>query len=208
MGATLIENSLSPRKEVKKLILGRHFLEYKCENCNNPGQWLGQKLRLHLDHKNGIRNDNRIENLRFLCPNCHDLQPTSHLKKGGSSKRVVKLTVNQILEARKTESNIRGILLKLNVAEASPNYTKVRKILMKFGQEFPSVIKLVGESNGDRPHLRRVERPDKITLANLVQRIPMTQIAQKYKVTDNAIRKWCCRYGIDYRNVSPFCMGM
>jgi hypothetical protein len=39
----------------------------------NIFEWNDQKLSLHLDHINGINNDNRLENLRFLCPNCHSL---------------------------------------------------------------------------------------------------------------------------------------
>lgn len=51
-------------------------VSYVCEKCNNDGVWMQRKLTLHLDHRNGISNDNRICNLRFLCPNCHQQTPT------------------------------------------------------------------------------------------------------------------------------------
>jgi 5-methylcytosine-specific restriction endonuclease McrA len=53
--------------------------EYVCQICG-VSEWLGKPLRLHLDHINGISNDNRLENLRFLCPNCHS-QTTTYCKK-------------------------------------------------------------------------------------------------------------------------------
>lgn len=43
----------------------------QCAWCGNPGLWQGQPLRLEVDHVNGDWRDNRLGNLRFLCPNCH-----------------------------------------------------------------------------------------------------------------------------------------
>lgn len=48
--------------------IGRPF---ECENCKNTGRWNHKPLTLEVDHKNRNRQDNRPENLRFLCPNCH-----------------------------------------------------------------------------------------------------------------------------------------
>jgi len=63
-------------KSLKNKILKHKLLEYKCCECGNTGEWNNKKLSLQLDHKNGVSNDNRLENLRFLCPNCHSQTPT------------------------------------------------------------------------------------------------------------------------------------
>lgn len=48
----------------------RRGVPYACTECG-ISEWRGKRLRLHLDHRNGVNNDNRLENLRLLCPNCH-----------------------------------------------------------------------------------------------------------------------------------------
>lgn len=81
----LIENSsYSNIRSLKNRLIKEGLLEYRCEKCGNAGEWLGQPLSLQLDHINGKNNDHRIENLRFLCPNCHSQTNTySGKNKGG-----------------------------------------------------------------------------------------------------------------------------
>lgn len=71
-----IENSPVVRKIIRDYVVKFNLLEYKCVMCGNTGEWLGQKISLELDHINGINNDHRLENLRWLCPNCHALTET------------------------------------------------------------------------------------------------------------------------------------
>lgn len=66
----LCENSEHTRAVVRKYILKNKLLDYKC-SCCGISEWQGKELSLELDHINGINNDHRLENLRFLCPNCH-----------------------------------------------------------------------------------------------------------------------------------------
>ena len=73
----LVENSCYGNIDrLKKRILKANLLEYKCEKCGNTGEWQGKKLSLQLEHKNGIHNDHRLNNLCFLCPNCHSQTDT------------------------------------------------------------------------------------------------------------------------------------
>lgn len=63
------------RHHIKARVVKQNLLTYECDICK-LSEWLGRKIVLVLDHKNGINNDHRLENLRFLCPNCNSQQLT------------------------------------------------------------------------------------------------------------------------------------
>lgn len=65
-----VENCKHQRHNLRVYIIRHNILPYKCAICGIT-EWNGKTLSLELDHINGINNDNRLENLRFLCPNCH-----------------------------------------------------------------------------------------------------------------------------------------
>lgn len=67
----LTENSNYSRVHLKSRLISENILENKCSECSLFGMWNNKPITLQLDHINGIRNDNRIENIRLLCPNCH-----------------------------------------------------------------------------------------------------------------------------------------
>jgi len=77
----LCSESKVHRHTTRTRVLNKNLLGYKCARCGNLGEWMGGKLTLELNHKNGIHNDNRIDNLEFLCPNCHSQTETYGGKK-------------------------------------------------------------------------------------------------------------------------------
>jgi hypothetical protein len=60
---------------VRKIIIKDNLIPYECSECG-ISEWNDKKLALHLDHINGKNGDHRLENLRFLCPNCHSQTDT------------------------------------------------------------------------------------------------------------------------------------
>lgn len=76
------EGSTYHRSNLAQAVQKFGLLDYKCAQCNNTGTWNGSPLDLDIDHINGISNDNRPNNLRYLCPNCHRQTKTWGRKKG------------------------------------------------------------------------------------------------------------------------------
>ena len=72
----LVENSTYvSTSNLKKKLINAGLFEKKCYNCGLD-TWLDRPIPLELEHRNGVNNDNRIENLTLLCPNCHALTDT------------------------------------------------------------------------------------------------------------------------------------
>jgi hypothetical protein len=131
----LVENSNYSRTSLKKRLYDEGLKERRCEmpGCGQGEQWMGKKMGLILDHINGIYNDNRIENLRIICPNCNSTLPThagknNKIKKecidcraqvANKSKRCIKCSANKpILKTRKVKR---------------PSYDKLKKEIEELG---------------------------------------------------------------------------
>jgi hypothetical protein len=80
----LLDSVKRNRTRVKGRLLKAGLLANRCQACGIT-EWRGQLLNMQLDHVNGVKNDNRLANLRMLCPNCHIQTPTFS---GRNQKRI------------------------------------------------------------------------------------------------------------------------
>jgi hypothetical protein len=101
--------------KLKEKLYKEGLKERKCELCGQNEMWNDKKMSLILDHINGINNDNRIENLRIVCPNCNSTLPT-HCK---GYKRMKNQDVND---------NIKKQYKKINKNKIKKGHIKQRKV--------------------------------------------------------------------------------
>ena len=66
----MVKNSTYCRGSLKRRLLKDGILKNECSICGQGTEWRGKPLVLVLDHINGVNDDNRIENLRIVCPQC------------------------------------------------------------------------------------------------------------------------------------------
>lgn len=137
-------NSKHARNTIRRHIIKNNLLPYRCSICGCV-EWQGKTLSLELDHINGINTDNRLENLRFLCPNCHS-QTTTY----GSR--------NQQLNESKYE--ITEDLRKL-VEETYEKEKNIKRISSKLGIRRCVITQIVNESGQKHSNQKYVIRYDK-----------------------------------------------
>lgn len=70
----LVSGRRTGRRHLKERLSNAGVLEQHGHECGLV-EWRGKKLPLELHHVNGVPDDNRVENLTLLCPNCHSLTP-------------------------------------------------------------------------------------------------------------------------------------
>ena len=140
----LKENCKHQRTVLRRYVIKNNLIPYKCAICGCT-EWQGKTLSLELDHINGINNDNRLENLRFLCPNCHSQTSTY-----GSR--------NQQLNS--SEYDIPDDLRKM-VEEKYDEVKSVKRVSSILGIRRCVVTKIVNESGQKHSNQKYIIRYDK-----------------------------------------------
>lgn len=142
----LKDNCKHVRSVLRRCVIKNNLLPYKCSICGIT-EWNGKTLSLELDHINGKNNDNRLENLRFLCPNCHSQTSTF-----GSKNKQINYTTS--------EYNITDDIRKL-VYDTYEKYRNVKTVSSVLGIRRCIVTKIVNETGQKHSNQKYVIRYDK-----------------------------------------------
>ena len=80
-----VKDSTANQSTLRRWYLKGEYTPYQCSICGQPPKWQGKPLTLILDHINGENHDDRLENLRWVCPNCNQQLDTTN---GKNIKRI------------------------------------------------------------------------------------------------------------------------
>jgi Zn finger protein HypA/HybF involved in hydrogenase expression len=122
------EDSCYSNEMVKQRIVNQNLLEYKCVKCGIDS-WQGESIVLDLDHINGNNRDNRLQNLRYLCPNCHSQTDTYKGRNKNTGKQ--KVSDEELLTAYKKCGTIRQALMNVGVAAKGGNYERMKRLIAR-----------------------------------------------------------------------------
>lgn len=161
----LVEKSFVGTSHLRKRLIREKIIDNKCYECGLT-EWRGRPLSLELEHKNGIRTDNRIENLIILCPNCHSQTSTYR----GRNKKKTLLTPCSVARLIEKEAE---------VPKCTDCGSKVYKGSLRCRK---CAMKL-------RPAQYRINWPADNELIELVQSSSYLAVSKKLGVSDTAIRK-------------------
>ena len=183
----LIENSTFVSSNfLRKRLIRENIKKHICEICNNL-TWNDKPIPLELDHINGVNTDNRLENLRIICPNCHAQTPHYRGKNKLSSLNE-RRELNRVKFGETLTDNADG--------NPEPN-SKKRKGVETLRRE-PKLCscgkKILRKSKKCRECdflERKSNRPSPLQLLQDFENLKsFVQVGKKYGVSDNSVRKW------------------
>ena len=98
--------------KLRKRLLREGVLEPKCSSCGEV-EWLGRLIPLELDHIDGDKTNNQLDNIRLICPNCHALTPTY---RGKNTKYPHIPAVEDVREGIKRYGSMAAYAREMNVS--------------------------------------------------------------------------------------------
>lgn len=131
-------NCKHARSVLRRYVIKNNLIPYRCAICGCV-EWQGRTLSLELDHINGINNDNRIENLRFLCPNCHSQTTTygSRNQQRNDSDYEISDDLRDLIETEyRKRNNIKQVSAALGIRRRVVNKVVSESGLKKSNQKY------------------------------------------------------------------------
>ncbi|HET7119613.1 MAG TPA: HNH endonuclease signature motif containing protein [Solirubrobacterales bacterium] len=162
----LVEHSTCSRQNLKRRLYQEGLKVPRCEICGQDENWRGRHMAMILDHINGVRDDNRIENLQIVCPNCAATLDTHCGRK------------NRVPKSKKSCRRCGRSFL--------PGRPQQRYCSRECGTRWDR-SKLRGRPT---QAYRRVKRPPYEQLLAEIEATSYCAVGRKYGVSDNAVRKW------------------
>lgn len=190
----LIVGSKIGSSKLRQRLISANLLEYKCSICE-ISNWCNQDLTLHLDHINGKHNDNRIENLRLLCPNCHS-QTSTYCGKNKGNADLTDAIISEaesILEIKRAEGE-KIIYTETIIIENNNAKEKIKSFCDCGKAKNKKSISCV-ECYNDRRETKIIWPPDD-KLVEMLKQSNFYALARKLDISDNAIRKHMRRRGL------------
>lgn len=118
---------------VKNALIKFNKIEYECNICG-INNWQGKPIVLELEHKDGNRNNNNLDNLVLLCPNCHS--QTYTFRGRNKNNGIRKYTDKDLIKAIKKSANIRQVCFELKIAPKGGNYYVIKNKMKKLNLMF------------------------------------------------------------------------